>query len=256
VALHQGRLKEARSRLERAIAGQPETRDPWLGAWFPLHAGAFAATFLAWLTWLEGDRDGARRLAEAALSTAAEAGDPFTVCHCLSFDIWMAIWNEEDEHVAGAAEQLKAMAAANGFPLYLADGIVFGGWALMRRGDHEAAARVIGEGTSALEATGARMLQSIFLTFLAEAEWRSGRAVDALAVIDRALQFAETTGERFYEAELHRLHAELLLVAQPDRASEAEASLHHAVGLARRQNAKAFERRAGDDLRRLHVWTR
>lgn len=253
VALHQGRLGDARPRLERAIANQLETRDPWLGAWFPLHAGAFAATFLAWLTWLEGDREAARELAEAALSTAAEAGDPFTVCHCMAFDIWMAIWNEEVDHVAAAAEQLQGAAAANGFPLYLADGIVFGGWALMRRGDSETAARIIGEGTSALEATGARMLQSIFLTFLAEAEWRSGRAVDALAVIDKALGFAESTGERFYEAELHRLRGELLLALDPPDPAKAEKEFRRGVEVAAAQGAKSLEERAAVSLRKLEA---
>ncbi|HEX2054175.1 MAG TPA: AAA family ATPase [Actinomycetota bacterium] len=253
VELHRGNLSTARRHLEQALANQPATRDQWLGAWFPLHPGAFASTFLAWLTWLEGDHQGARKLAEQALAVAVEAGDPFTICHCMAFDIWMAIWNEEVDHVAGAAEDLQRVAAEKGFPLYLADGVVFSGWALSRRGQNETAAQVISEGTTGLEATGASMLQSIFLSFLAEAEWKAGRSLDGLNVVDRALKFVETTGERFYEAELHRLRGELLLAVDANDRAGAEREFRLALEIAAGQGARSLEDRAARSLEELQA---
>jgi predicted ATPase len=59
----------------------------------------------------------------------------------------------------------------------------------------------------------------------------------------------EETGERHWQAELHRVRAELLLM-QGDSA-EAEASLHNAIEVARRQSAKSWELRATTSLARL-----
>jgi predicted ATPase len=59
----------------------------------------------------------------------------------------------------------------------------------------------------------------------------------------------EETGERHWEAELYRLRGELLL-AQGDE-TEAEASLHKAIEVARRQQAKSWELRAVITLSRL-----
>jgi len=59
------------------------------------------------------------------------------------------------------------------------------------------------------------------------------------------------TGERFWEAELHRLKGELLLVLSTDNTTEAEACFHQALDIARRQEAKSLELRAAISLSRL-----
>ena len=72
----------------------------------------------------------------------------------------------------------------------------------------------------------------------------------------------EQTGERCYEAELHRQRGELLLLREAkshsDQGSreqhEAEACFQHALDVARRQQAKSLELRAALSLARL--WQR
>jgi len=72
----------------------------------------------------------------------------------------------------------------------------------------------------------------------------------------------EKTGERYYEAELHRQRGELLLLREakshPDQGSreqhEAETCFQHALDVARRQQAKSLELRAAMSLARL--WQR
>ena len=65
----------------------------------------------------------------------------------------------------------------------------------------------------------------------------------------KPFDFIEETDERYYEAELYRLKGEVLLM-QGDKV-EAEASLHKAIIVARRQKAKSWELRAATDLARL-----
>ena len=64
----------------------------------------------------------------------------------------------------------------------------------------------------------------------------------------------EASGERWYEAELHRLKGELLWQHAGTQPGEAEASFQQALAIARRQQAKALELRAAMSLARL--WQR
>ena len=63
----------------------------------------------------------------------------------------------------------------------------------------------------------------------------------------------QKTGERLYEAELHRLTGELLLTQEGTRQKREEAEQHfdEALAIARRQQAKSLELRAAMSLSRL-----
>ena len=78
--------------------------------------------------------------------------------------------------------------------------------------------------------------------------------------MDQAIAAAENTGERVFEAELHRLRGELLI--QLGRAGESEGAFRRALSVAGDQGAKLWELRAAVGLawllrdRRRHVEAR
>jgi predicted ATPase len=92
-----------------------------------------------------------------------------------------------------------------------------------------------------------------------------GAVNEGLQVLAEALAAARKTGESVWEAELHRLKGGLVLQAQhqppalesgmlhaTDRTLHtAEACLHQALTIARRQQAKSLELRAAMSLARL-----
>jgi predicted ATPase len=78
-----------------------------------------------------------------------------------------------------------------------------------------------------------------------------GQVEAGLTVLGEALTVAETTGERWYEAELHRLQGALLLQQASDQQVEAETCFQHAIRIAQSQQAKSFELRAATSLARL-----
>ena len=80
---------------------------------------------------------------------------------------------------------------------------------------------------------------------------RAGRPEAGQSAIAEALAFAEESGERWWEAELHRLKGELLLAQSTENRAEAEACFHRALEVAQQQSAKAFELRAATSLARL-----
>jgi predicted ATPase len=73
----------------------------------------------------------------------------------------------------------------------------------------------------------------------------------ALALFVSALEVASTTGERWYEPELLRFKAEMLLAQPKQLAIEAEQCLKAAIALARQQEAKFWELRAVAALAKL-----
>jgi predicted ATPase len=62
--------------------------------------------------------------------------------------------------------------------------------------------------------------------------------------------YINRTGERSFEAEIHRLEGELLLMTS-EPIAKAEASFHKVIEVARRQQAKSWELRATMSLARL-----
>ena len=96
---------------------------------------------------------------------------------------------------------------------------------------------------------GTRCYLSGFYNFLAEGQAQAGQPEEALITLDEGLAIIEETSERYCEAELYRLRAELLLM-QGDEA-ETQASLYKAIEVARQQKAKSWELRAATDLARL-----
>ena len=95
------------------------------------------------------------------------------------------------------------------------------------------------------------MFQPYSLALLAEAHGTMearGRSHGA----HEALIFAETTGERWYAPELHRLKGALLLQLSSDNQAEAETCFHKALNIACSQQAKSFELRTATSL--AHLW--
>src|SRR5215510_3409667 len=90
-------------------------------------------------------------------------------------------------------------------------------------------------------------MHRLFLAICCE---RAGEVEEALQLLDRELDVANATGERFYEAELHRFKGEWLLAHRSARSTEAEDCYQHALAVARKQQAKFWELRASTRLAR------
>ncbi|MDN5871582.1 MAG: hypothetical protein L0H73_12780 [Nitrococcus sp.] len=102
------------------------------------------------------------------------------------------------------------------------------------------------------------MIQPYWLALLASAYAKAGRVSRGLEVIAEAMETVERSGERWFEADLHRLQDELTLVQvnatesrSPDAGSAAKRCFDEAIGVARQQQAKSLELRAALSLARL-----
>jgi predicted ATPase len=116
----------------------------------------------------------------------------------------------------------------------------------------------IRQGLAAYRVTGAEIGRPLYLALLAEAYGRGGQPAEGLRVLAEAMDTAHNIGERWYEAERHRLKGELLLALSADHQAEAETCFQQALAVARHQPARAWELRAAMSLSRLwqHVGKR
>src|SRR5262249_51861034 len=150
---------------------------------------------------------------------------------------------------------------------YLAWGTMMQGWALADQGRDAEGIAQMRQGLAAIQATGAALRRPYYLGLLAETSGTAGDLENGLAMLNEALAVVARTGERWSEAELHRLKGELLLrskarrlkfaVSPPDSAfcavlaEQAEASFRQALDVASLQQAKSWELRAATSLGRL-----
>jgi predicted ATPase len=107
------------------------------------------------------------------------------------------------------------------------------------------------QGIAAWRGVGNEVFYPYSLALLADIASEAGQVEEGLRVLAEALTVVDTNGERFYEAELYRLKGELLLAQSVDNYTEAEACFHHALAIARHQQAKSLELRAAMSLGRL-----
>jgi predicted ATPase len=210
--------------------------------------------FALWALWVLGYPDQALRRSHEALCLARELSHPYGLAWALYFAVLVHLLRREGPRIKEPAEEAIALATEQGFAPFLAWVTLFRGWALAMQDHREEGVVQLRQSLAAWRAMGAESLRPYGLALLAEADALVGQLEAGLAVVAEALGVVDTTGERCWEAELHRLKGELLLARSSERAVEAEACFRQALGVAGRQQAKSLELRAAISL--SHLWQR
>jgi predicted ATPase len=164
--------------------------------------------------------------------------------------------------VRDQADAAITVVTAQRFALLQASVLIMRGWAIAVQEHSPEGLVQIRQGLDMYRSTGTEFQRPYHLALLAEASGLLGQPEGGLAALDEALALMEETGERYYEAELHRQRGELLLLCEakshPAQGSreqhEAEACFQRALDVARGQQAKSLELRAAMSLVRL--WQR
>jgi len=248
----------ARHHLEASVASYDFERHRTLSSEHGDDPGLTALAFLAIALWFAGCPDRALARIHEAQTLARRLGTPYCLAFAESFAAWIHVRRGDAAAALACSDGLMTVAAEQGFAFLLAEGAIFRGWALAEQGRVDAGIEQIQQGLAAHRAAGAEMGRPSHLALLAGAYGRSKRPEDGLGAVEEGLAIALRTGERAYEADLHRLRGELIgqMAARAGRTSrlegEAEECFRHALDVARRQGARAFELRAALALVRLH----
>jgi len=108
------------------------------------------------------------------------------------------------------------------------------------------------EGLARSREQGAKIFRPLFATLIAKMEAETGRVEAALATVESELASIEQTGERWFEAEVHRLRGEILLRREPPDWAHVEAAFMRALDIAHHQRTRTFELRAALSLAKLY----
>ena len=254
-----GELDSAQAHAERGIALYEAPQHRTHAFLYGQDAGVVCRCYAAWALWHLGyPQQGLQHLHEA-LTLAHELSHPYTLCFTLSHAA-MQYQNRQDVQVTHEqAEAAMTLASEHGFLYWLAWGKMLQGWSLAESGYSTEGIAHLRQGLTTWQAIGAEIALPYALTLLAAAYGTSGQPDEALATLTAALTTLQRTGERFYEAEVHRLQGQLLLqTASRDLVSgvlpqdaAAEACFQQALAVARHQQTKSLELRTAMSLARL-----
>ena len=213
--------------------------------------GVTCQLYATWVLWHLGYPDHALQQSHAAQALARQLAHPYSQVFALYFAGFLHQFRREAHRSHALSEALLALSREQGFAFRMAGGTILRGWALALQGRHEEGVAQMRHGLTAYESTGARLVRPYWRALRAEVCGKRGQAEEGLSLLAEALALVETDGERWWEAEMHRLKGTLLLALSPDHQVQAEACLQRALDVARRQEARSLELRATMSLSRL-----
>jgi adenylate cyclase len=254
---HQGSFSRA---LEHANAGASlfSAGDPDLGGYdtFPAtlgdNAGVACHDWAALAAWYLGRPDDALERARRALALAGDPGRAYSrATACAQLAVVHQCRREPDE-VREWARATIDEAGERGYGYRVAMGRILDGWAVAALGDPGRGVQELVWGLQASRSTGAHMDDPYYLGLLAETYLHNGEVEAGLSAVSEALEIGARERLLFFEAELLRLRALLLLARDPDDAT-AEEQLESALAVARRQASPSLELRAALSLARVRM---
>jgi class 3 adenylate cyclase/predicted ATPase len=185
----------------------------------------------------------------ATLDEARRLSHGYTLVHALMtaclFTWCGAEWTSLLRHV----EEMLDLSNRHGFALFRAWGETFQGCAMAALGRAEEGLPILHRGLAVTRAIGQRQHLPQTLTMLAYCCGKAGQPEEGLHRLAEAMEIAETTQDRWAEAELRRVRGDLLLATAS--AVEAEDSYRQALAVARNQNGRLWELRVAVSLARL-----
>jgi tetratricopeptide (TPR) repeat protein len=246
---------EARAHLEQAVAIFDPSRDADLAFRYGQDIGVSALSYSAIALWPLGEIDLSRRRADDAVTRIRSSGHIATVAYGLALSAIYRLLIRDPEGAQPIAAQLGKAAEDLQSPQYLAFYDVFGGWPAWRSGSGESALLRIRRGIAQLKDQGIRTWAPLIEAMLAEVESEAGDSDSAMVTIARTITEAERLGQRWYDAELHRIRGEILLKQAPSVPAPAEEAFQAALAVARQQKTRSFGLRAALALAKLYQST-
>jgi len=261
----QGEGVAARGHLEASLRLYDPQQHRDTAVLYGVDSGVGGGANLGLVLWALGYADQALQHLHRALALARDVAHPNTLQYALTFTAIGHHFRREARDVQEPAEMAIALINEQGLASnFLAMATCLQGWALAAQGQREAGLAQMRQGLIIHQASGQEIQRPWLLGILAEACMHPGQLDEGLRLVTEALERAQQSGEREWEAELYRLKGELVLQSSvgqsrlqtPDSRlqtpdSEVEACFHQALAVARRQQAKSFELRAALSLSRL-----
>jgi predicted ATPase len=249
--LHTGAFAEGRAHLDRAIALYDPDEHRSLAIRFGQDVRVAALSYRSLALWMLGYPDAALADADRALEEAREIGQAATLMYALVHTSLIQIECGNYARATAETDALVALANEKNALFWKPQGMSMQGCILAATGKYADAVQMITSGITAWRKTGSTFWMPLYLSYLAKAYAELGHLGEAWRYIEEATTTAETTKERWHEAEIYRLLGEIELLSPAPDLVKAEEYFEHGLTIARSQQAKSWELHAAVSMARL-----
>ena len=208
--------------------------------------------FRSWVFTLQGrTREGIASIDEA-LGLARSLAHPFSVAQTLVFAAETAQARGDCEAVRSHAAAALLIARDQDFRLMAAWASALEGWAEVDLNRSRQALQQLALALAQIRTIGNNSFLPYFFSIHADACLRIGEIATAMETIEAAFTLLQSTGERFWEAELTRLSAVLRLAANQGQADpEIQRLFQRSIEISEGQGARLLSVRAQNGLDQL-----
>jgi predicted ATPase len=248
--LYRGAVAEAHTHFVQGIALYDPQRHRAHLFLYGGDNGVMCRSHDALTLWSLGYPDQGLAQSHEALTLAQQVAHPFSLAFALLVAAMVHQFRCEMGAIQAHAEAAITLVKEQGFPFWGATSAVLRGWARTQQGQAQEGIEQMRH-IMASRAAGATIRRPYLLAILAEVHGTIGQPEAGLTVLTEALALVDTTGERWYAPELHRLKGALLLQLSSDNQAEAEACFQQSIRIAQSQQAKSLALRAATSLARL-----
>jgi AAA ATPase domain len=242
---NQGDLGRAREHAIQAISSKPAEALSFPST-FDLVGYAFGTAALVEMTL--GNVDAARIRSEEGLAWSRQSPRPVDQATALALAAMLHAFMNEPSAAGTLAAETVAVADDHGYRQWRAIGRFIAAWASADVERNAGSLGLVMQGLDEYTGMGLGAVLSALLCLAARAHLRAGRKQAGTELLARAEAHVRDSGERWYEAELHRLRG---AIVSPRSPATAEAHFRRAIEIARAQGAKLWELRATVDLATL-----
>jgi class 3 adenylate cyclase/predicted ATPase len=246
-----GDIEQGRAHFDRAIALYDPAEHRPLATRFSVDSRVSILSYRSWTLWFLGYPEAALADADRAISDAREIGQAATLMYALGHAPLTYFECGNYAKAKTAVDEVSALADEKGTLFWTACGMMNQGWLFALTGNAADAVHKITSGLTAWQSTGAGVWRPLYLSCVTQAYAALGQFDDAWRCIREAMTTAETTKERWCEAEVLRTAGEIALKSPQPDAAKAQAYFERALSVARAQQARSWELRAAISMARL-----
>lgn len=244
-----GVFADARNHLERALSLC--STNPVTISTYRRFGVDDAVNSLAWLSstlLVLGYPEQSARILEQTEILARTRQQSFTTALALGNIVILGIIGGDAQRALAHADEAISLSVEHEFAAIERRARFFRGALLAQAGELQAGIDLMRSALAATYRNSERGRRTLYLGHLALAHAKLGEPEVGFRLLDEGVQMVQTTGERFFEAELYRIRGTINLGL--GRSDEAEADLQRSVAVAQQQQARWWELRASICLAR------
>jgi hypothetical protein len=199
----------------------------------------FALMFLSIIGSIQDSGETETRL-QNMLELAKNLNHPFSLAIALHAAAFTTHILGREDLLEQYSRELIDVTRKQNFSFYLGIGYLFHGYITAIKSDCDAGIAELEKGWGLISVGGAKILYSLYSLLLGQIHLAKGDLTSGMKDIDQGIITVETSNERVYEAELHRVKGEILARISPTLVEAARAELKIAAEIAETQGAWRF----------------